>query len=100
MGKLLSSLMEQFKKFYKNLTPTKRMSMVASLAIVSISIMVVSYMISSPSFVPFIRDVSAENLPLVIEKLKEKNIPFLGKNRKDKGEAQLKILKKLVQKIY
>lgn len=76
MGKLWSSLLEQFRKFYKNLTPTKRMSMVASFAIVIAAVFTVMYLVSGQSFVPFLHDVSSENLPLVIEKLKEKNIPF------------------------
>jgi len=76
MSKLFQSLLAQFKNFYKNLTPTKRMSMVASLGIVLASITVVLYMMSGTSFVPMMHDVSADNLPLVIEKLKEKNIPF------------------------
>lgn len=76
MTKLWSSLIIQFKNFYKNLTPTKRMSMIASLGIVLAAITVVSVMMSSTSYVPMMKDVSAESLPLVIEKLKSKNIPF------------------------
>ncbi|MES2767784.1 MAG: flagellar basal-body MS-ring/collar protein FliF [Bdellovibrionota bacterium] len=76
MTKLWSSLIVQFKNFYKNLTPTKRMSMIASLGIVLAAITIVSVMMSSTSFVPMMKDVSSESLPLVIEKLKSKNIPF------------------------
>ncbi len=76
MGRLFSSLMAQFKNFYKNLTPTKRMSMLAATFMVFISAVVVVVMMSGTTFVTLMRDVSAENLPLVIEKLKQKNIPF------------------------
>lgn len=76
MNKLWSSLIIQFKNFYKNLTPTKRMSMIASLGIVLAAITVVSVMMSSTSYVSMMKDVSADSLPLVIEKLKSKNIPF------------------------
>lgn len=76
MGRLLQSLMLQFKNFYKNLTPTKRMSMVASIGVVLAAVTIVSVMMSGTSYVPMMKDISAENLPIVIEKLKAKNIPF------------------------
>lgn len=76
MSKLIQSLITQFKNFYKNLTPTKRMSMIASVGIVLAAITVVSVMMSGTSYVPMMKDVSADNLPIVIEKLKSKNIPF------------------------
>lgn len=76
MSKLIQSLITQFRNFYKNLTPTKRMSMIASVGIVLAAITVVSVMMSGTSYVPMMKDVSADNLPIVIEKLKSKNIPF------------------------
>lgn len=76
MSKLWNSLFIQFKNFYTNLTPTKRMSMIASVGIVMASLTVVSVMMSSTSYVPMMKDVSSESLPVVIEKLKNKNIPF------------------------
>lgn len=76
MGKLWQSLIIQFKNFYKNLTPTKRLSMMASIGIVLAAVTVVTVMMSGTSYVPMMKDVSAESLPIVIEKLKSKNIPF------------------------
>lgn len=52
------------------------MSMIASVGIVLAAITVVSVMMSGTSYVPMMKDVSADNLPIVIEKLKSKNIPF------------------------
>lgn len=76
MGKLFGNLLAQFKNFYRNLTPTKRMSMIASVGVVLAAVTIVSFMMSSTSYVPMMKDVSPENLSLIIEKLKEKNIPF------------------------
>src|SRR5690606_2547710 len=53
-----------------------RMSMIASVGIVLAAVTVVSVMMSSTSYVPMMKDVSSESLPVVIEKLKTKNIPF------------------------
>jgi flagellar M-ring protein FliF len=74
--KLWQSLIVQFKNFYKNLTPTKRLSMIASIGVVLAAVTVVMIMMSGTSYVPMMKDVTAENLPIVIEKLKSKNIPF------------------------
>ncbi len=80
MSKLWNSLFIQFKNFYSNLTPTKRMSMIASVGIILASATVVLFMLSSTSYVPMMKDVSSESLPVVIEKLKSKNIPFKVEN--------------------
>jgi flagellar M-ring protein FliF len=76
MMKLWQSLIIQFKNFYKNLTPTKRLSMVASIGVVLAAITIVMVMMSGTSYVPMMKDLTAENLPIIIEKLKSKNIPF------------------------
>jgi flagellar M-ring protein FliF len=76
MFKLWQSLIVQFRNFYKNLTPTKRLSMVASIGVVLAAVVVVIMMMSGTNYVPMMKDVSADNLPIVIEKLKSKNIPF------------------------
>ncbi len=52
------------------------MSMIASVGIVLAAITVLSIMMSGTTYVPMMKDVSADNLPIVIEKLKAKNIPF------------------------
>lgn len=84
MGRLFSSLLAQFKNFYKNLTPTKRLSMLAASFIVFISAVILLVMMSGTTYVVLMRDVSSENLPLVVEKLKQKNIPFkMDSNGKD-----------------
>ncbi len=76
MPQFLNSLVIQFREFYKNLTPAKRVSLTISTVIVLAAVAVISLMMSGRTYVPLFKDVSPDHLSVIIEKLKEKNIPF------------------------
>ncbi len=64
------------KAFYNAQTPVKRISMVMVGFIVICSVVIIGMMISGRSYVPLFSNIPAEQLPQIINKLKEKNIMF------------------------
>lgn len=81
MQKLFGYLVTQFREFFKTLTPVKRMSMMVASGIVVLAVVVVIFMVSGPNHLPLLKNVPPEQLPLVVEQLNAKNIPFkLGDN--------------------
>ena len=76
MQKYFGQLTAQFKEFYGNLTPTKRMSLVLSVAIVTAAFFIMMMMAAGRNYTPLFRDVSPDKLASVLASLKEKNIPF------------------------
>lgn len=81
MQKLFGYLITQFQEFYKTLTPVKRVSMFVASAIVIVSIVVVMLMVSGTNHVALLRNIPPDQLPLIVDQLKQKNIPFqLGDN--------------------
>lgn len=76
MQNLIRSLIVQFREFYKNLTPMKRMSMTVASIIVLASIGIMLVMVSGTDYAPLLRDIPEDQTALIVEKLREKNIPF------------------------
>lgn len=76
MPQFLNGLVAQFREFYKSLTPAKRISLTIASVIVLATIVVISLMMSGRTYVALFKDVAPEHLSLIMEKLKEKNIPF------------------------
>ena len=76
MGSLFRSLAVQFREFYKNLTPTKRMSMMVATVIVVLAAMVVAVMLSGTDYAVVLDGVPADQTAIVMERLQSKNIPF------------------------
>ncbi len=76
MQNLIRSLVVQFREFYKNLTPMKRMSITVASVIVLASIGLVLVMVSGTDYVPLLRDIPDDQTAHIVEKLREKNIPF------------------------
>ena len=76
MNSLFRSLMVQFREFYKNLTPVKRFSMLfASLTVVA-SAFFMLFMVSGTDYVPLLNNVPDDQTAMIVDKLKQKNIPF------------------------
>lgn len=76
MQGLFRNLVVQFREFYKNLTPTKRFSMIfASLIVLSSGIFML-VMVSGTDFVPLLTNIPSDQTALVVDKLQQKNIPF------------------------
>ncbi len=76
MQNLFRTLVVQFREFYKNLTPMKRMSMIITSVIVLASFLFMTVMISGQDYVALMRDIPADQMALVVEKLQAKNIPY------------------------
>lgn len=76
MSKLFAGLVIQFREFFKNLGPTKRFSVVIVGLIAAVSFVSIVFMLSVNEYVPLLTNVPADQMPMVIQKLTEKNIPF------------------------
>ncbi|MES2854359.1 MAG: flagellar basal-body MS-ring/collar protein FliF [Bdellovibrionota bacterium] len=76
MNGLFRSLILQFREFYKNLTPTKRMSMLFASMIVAVSGIFMAIMVSGTDFVPLFTNIPSDQTALIVDKLQQKNVPF------------------------
>jgi len=76
MNKLFTHLIGQFRQFYKNLTPVKRLSVGAATVIAVVGVGVVMAMLMGSSHVPLFTNVAPDQLPQVVEQLQKRGIPF------------------------
>lgn len=76
MQSLFQNLFVQFRDFYANLTPVKRMSMIAITLIVFATAGMMALMMASTDYVPVLTNVPADQTAVVVDKLQAKNIPF------------------------
>jgi flagellar M-ring protein FliF len=66
----------QFRDYFKNLGPTKRMSIVAASVIAMISLVVMTFMMSSKDYSTLLTNIPNDQISLIVEKLNQKNVPF------------------------
>lgn len=76
MNNLFRNLIVQFREFYKNLTPTKRFSMLFASLIVAASAIFMLFMVSGTDYVPLMSNVPSDQVATLMEKLQSKNIPY------------------------
>ncbi|WP_415064122.1 flagellar basal-body MS-ring/collar protein FliF [Bdellovibrio sp.] len=76
MNKIFGGLVIQFREFFKNLGPTKRLSVVAVTVIAAIAILTMLFMASGKDYVPLFTNIPTEQVSTMVAKLNEKNIPF------------------------
>lgn len=76
MGTFFNKLVQQAKEFYSNLSPMKRVSVITASFIISSALIVVGVIMSGRSYVPLFTNIPVEQLPVVIGKLNEKQIPY------------------------
>ena len=76
MSKFLEKLVTQFKDFYTNLTPMKRISVITATFIIAGTMFVATLMVSGRSYTPLFTNISVEQIPVIIGKLVEKQIPY------------------------
>src|SRR5689334_5105583 len=76
MQKLFAHLIQQFKDYYKQLTPMKRASVFASGAIVVVTVGILMTMVLGTNYVPLFSNVPSEQLPQIVEQLQKRGIPF------------------------
>lgn len=76
MNKVIGSIIVQFREFYKNLGPTKRLSVLAVTVVAIIALMVVSFMVSGKDYAPLLTNIPNDQLSTIVAQLNQKNIPF------------------------
>ncbi len=76
MNKIFGGLVVQFREFFKNLGPTKRLSVIAVTVIAAVTLFTMLFMASGKDYVPLFTNIPAEQVSTVVAKLNEKNVPF------------------------
>lgn len=76
MNKIFGGLIAQFREFFKNLGPTKRLSVIAVTVIAVLSLGGMLFMASGKDYVPLFTNIPSEQVSTVVAKLNEKSIPF------------------------
>ena len=76
MNKIFGSLFVQFREFYKNLGPTKRMSIIAVTVIAFVAVIIIGVMVSGRDYVQLLTNVPSDQVPIIVDKLNQKNVPF------------------------
>ena len=76
MNKIFGGIIIQFREFFKNLGPTKRLSIIAVSIIALASLATMLFMASGRDFVPLFTNIPPDQVTTIVAKLNEKNIPF------------------------
>jgi flagellar M-ring protein FliF len=76
LNKIFGGIIVQFREFFKNLGPTKRLSIIAVSAIALITLLTMVFMASGKDFVPLFANISGDQVTTIMAKLNEKNIPY------------------------
>ncbi|XGC80432.1 flagellar basal-body MS-ring/collar protein FliF [Bdellovibrio bacteriovorus] len=76
MNKIFGGLVIQFREFFKNLGPTKRLSVITVSVIALVAVATMVFMASGKDYVPLFTNIPTEQVSTIVAKLNEKNIPF------------------------
>ena len=76
MGKILNSLVAQFKSYFNTLPPIKRNAIFVSTGISIFGLILVATMVTKKDYAVLFPNVSTAQMPLILENLRSKNIPF------------------------
>ena len=76
MNRIFGGIILQFREFFKNLGPTKRLSVIVVSAIAVVAVLAMSLMLSGRDYVPLLTNVPQDQMPTIVAKLNEKNVPF------------------------
>ncbi|MGE0631717.1 MAG: flagellar basal-body MS-ring/collar protein FliF [Pseudobdellovibrionaceae bacterium] len=76
MNKIFGNIVVQFREFYKGLSPTKRASIVAVSVITFLAGLTLLMMVSGKTWAPLFTNIPSDQVPTIVAKLQEKNIPF------------------------
>ena len=76
MNSFIRNIVLQFREFYKNLTPTKRVSMTIATLVVAFSALFMIFMVSGKEYQPLYTNIAADQLPMIMQKLQAKNIAY------------------------
>ena len=75
MGKLFSHLLVQFRQFYKNLTPVKRLSVIGASIAGIVGMAVVALMLTGTNHVPLFTNIAPDQLPQIVDQLQKRGVP-------------------------
>jgi len=84
VDKIFGGLILQFREFFKNLGPTKRLSVLAVSVIAVAAVMTMLFMVSGRDFAPLFTNIPTDQIATIVAKLNEKNIPY---HLKDDGKT-------------
>ncbi len=84
MEKIFGGLVLQFREFFKNLGPTKRLSVLTVSAIAVVAVVTMLMMASGRDYSPLLTNIPNDQVAAIIAKLNEKNIPY---SLKDDGKT-------------
>ncbi len=76
MGKIVQSLLLQFRDFFKGLGPTKRLSIIAASIVFVITGIMMVLMVTGKNYANLLTNIPNDQLAMIVQKLNEKNIPF------------------------
>jgi flagellar M-ring protein FliF len=76
LNQIIGNLIVQFREFFKGLGPTKRLSILAASGIAFVTLLIVTFMVSGKDYVPLFTKIPTDQVPLIIQKLNEKNVQF------------------------
>jgi flagellar M-ring protein FliF len=76
LNKIFGGIVVQFREFFKNLGPTKRVSIIAVSGSALITLLTMIFMASGKDYVPLFTNIPGDQVTTIIAKLNEKNIPF------------------------
>ncbi len=76
MNKIFGGLVIQFREFFKNLGPTKRLSVIAVFIIAVGAGALMMFMASGRDYAPLFTNIPSDQVATISAKLSEKNIPF------------------------
>jgi flagellar M-ring protein FliF len=76
LNKIFGGIIVQFREFFKNLGPTKRLSVIAVSVIAVITLITMMFMATGRDYVPLFTNMAGDQVTMVMGKLNEKNIPF------------------------
>ncbi len=76
MDKVLGGLILQFREFFKNLGPTKRMSVLSVSVIAVAALTAMVFMVSGRDYAALFTNIPNEQVATIVSKLNEKNIPY------------------------
>lgn len=76
MDKLFGGLVAQFTEFYKNLGPTKKMAVLASIGITIVAFISTMFIVSGKDYAILFTNIPVDQVSTISEKLSQKNIPF------------------------
>jgi flagellar M-ring protein FliF len=76
LDKIFGGIIIQFREFFKNLGPTKRLSIVAVSVIALITALTMIFMASGKDYVALFTNIPGDQITTIMAKLNEKSIPY------------------------